>query len=77
MKTIYCIALEGNGPTGVDWFFVKKARDEALGTTGADEEIAFSIEVPNKASRDKITDLADRAAWEKSYLKSTRGKEKS
>lgn len=67
MKTIYCIALEGEGATGVDWFYQADKREDAAGTTGATEEVMFEIEVPEHATHAEITELADAAAWEKSY----------
>lgn len=66
--TIYCIALEGNRETGVNWYFDKAERDAARGTLGADIEVLFEMSVPGNAGPGKITKLADRAAWDKSYL---------
>ena len=68
MKTIYCIALEGNGPTGVDWYSTRAERDAAKGTTGAEQEVLFEMPVPKRATHAQITDLADQAAWAKTYF---------
>lgn len=67
MKTVYCIALEGNAITGSEWRPTKEERDALLGTLGAEEEICFELEVPNRASRAQITDLVDEAAWLQTY----------
>lgn len=64
---IYCIALEGEGPTGVNWYYNRTKRDLALGTTGADEEVAFEVRVDDNATYDQITKEADDAAWEKDW----------
>ena len=68
MVTLHCIALEGEGLTGVNWYRCKEDRDAQLGKTGAQEEVAFDIEVPFAASDERKTELADAAAWNKSYL---------
>jgi hypothetical protein len=70
-KTIFCIALEGDGVTGVDWFAMECDRKKALGNTGATEEVPFEIQVPLNLTDKQITALADDAAWTKSYLKAT------
>lgn len=67
MKTVYCIALEGNAVTGVDWYDTDEAREKAKAKTGAEQEIYFTLEVPDEASDDEITDLVDDAAWNKTY----------
>lgn len=68
MRKIYCIALEGEMETGVNWYAKKTNRDAARGYTGAETEIAFTIVVPRAATLDEITQLADRAAWDKTYI---------
>jgi hypothetical protein len=68
MKTLYCIALEGNGPTGVDWYDTRADRDAAATHTGAEEEIYFTLEVADGLNDDEMTELADDAAWEKDYV---------
>lgn len=70
VKTIYCIALEGNQVTGVNWYHSAGSRDEMLGATGAEIEITFEMTVPVTANADEITDLADQAAWNKTYVPS-------
>lgn len=68
MKNVFCIALEGNGPTGVDWYRYKENRELAKGTTGAEKEVYFDLQVPVNASDEEITDLADDAAWNKTHF---------
>lgn len=67
-KTVFCMALDGEGVTGVNWYAMKSDRDQALSTTGATEEIAFEIQVPLNLTGEQITKLVDEAAWDKSYL---------
>ena len=67
-RTIYCIALEGDAETGVEWYFNEVPRDAARGTLGAEKEVPFEMLVPANASNEEITKLADRAAWEKTYF---------
>lgn len=68
VKTVYCIALEGDQVTGVNWYYSDNTRDDCLGSTGAELEVPFNLIVPVGASSDEITDLADQAGWNKSYL---------
>ena len=67
MKTVYCIALEGNAITGSEWRASKADRDAILGTLGAEIEICFELEVPNNATPEQITNLVDEAAWLQTY----------
>lgn len=67
-KIVFCIALEGDGPTGVDWYRTAEERDAASGSTGATTEIRFNLRVPAEASKEDVDRLADVAAWEKSYI---------
>jgi hypothetical protein len=76
MRLIYCIALEDRkgvgGATGVNWYRTKEARDAALGTTGAAEEVPFTFDLHEETddpepSDDDITDIADSIAWEMDY----------
>lgn len=67
-KTVFCIALEGAGPTGVNWYPTAEARDAAKGSTGARKEVAFDLNVPSDATREQINLLTDDAAWSKAYL---------
>lgn len=67
-RTIYCIALEGDAETGVEWYFNEVQRDAASGTLGAEKEVPFEMPVPANADNEEITKLADRAAWEKTYF---------
>jgi hypothetical protein len=69
MKIVHCIALEGNGPTGVNWYHQHQAREDAKGTTGAEREVYFDLQVPPLATADQITELADDAAWSMTYIK--------
>lgn len=69
MITIYCIAMDGEGPTGVDWFWRQNVRDSKLGRTGAEIEVPFEIRVPSDFTYDQTTEAADDAAWNKTYLK--------
>lgn len=67
-KKIYCLALEGEAITGVDWYADRSNRDSAIGTTGAEMEIQFDIQVLKTAAPSEITAAAEDAAWHKTYL---------
>ena len=67
MKKVYCIALEGSGITGADWYCYRENRDSAKGTTGAEIEVAFDCVVSDDATDDEITDTVDYMAWTKNY----------
>lgn len=67
VRTVFCIALDGNANTGSNWYDKEMDRDAATGTTGATEEIVFNLEVPALASTEEITKAVDDAAWTKSY----------
>lgn len=67
MRTVYCIALEGEWDTGVDWYDKREDREAAKGKTGAEKEIYFTMEVPDDADDDEVTLLVDTAAWEMEY----------
>lgn len=68
MKTIFCIALKGEGATEVDWYHYQENRDEAIGTNGSKSETPFELSVPKFATTDEITDLAEEAAWINSHF---------
>lgn len=59
MKSIYCIALEGESLTGSLWFHTEALRAAALGTTGADKEVCFTVRVAADATDLMITTLVD------------------
>ncbi len=64
LKTIYCIAIKGDGAGGgVYWYDTEKAREAAMGSSTATEDVSFELSVPANASDDEITELADSAAW--------------
>jgi hypothetical protein len=64
MKSVHCVALKGDqAGGGVAWYGTEEARNAALGSTGAMEEIPFALSVPVNASDDEITELVDSAAW--------------
>lgn len=67
-KTVYCIALEGDQVTGALWYHLKSGRDSVMGATGAELDVPFTLDVPEIATHDEITNLVDQAAWNKSYL---------
>lgn len=70
--TIHCIALDGDGAqTGVDWYWLHEVRERKLGFTGAEIEAPFELQVPAGATYEEITQAADEAAWNKTYLKET------
>ncbi|WP_321935504.1 hypothetical protein [Paraburkholderia sp. J8-2] len=62
-KTIYCIAREGD-VGGVSWFATPEHRSSAQRFAG---DVDFDLDVPSGATRDEVSALADRAAWEKWY----------
>lgn len=68
MKTVFCIALTGEGTTGSEWYYKKDDRDSAKGTTGAQSEVYFTIEVEDSLSRGEITEAVDAAEWEGRYI---------
>ncbi len=68
IKTVYCIALEGEEGTGSLWYYLKAERDSVLGATGAELDVPFTLNVPEIATHAKITGLVDQAAWNKTYL---------
>jgi hypothetical protein len=63
-QTVYCVALEGETAGGVDWY-----RDAASRSAKRHDatDVCFDLDVPQGASRDEITALADQAAWGKWY----------
>ncbi|VVE35698.1 hypothetical protein [Pandoraea terrigena] len=63
-RTVYCAALEGDTVGGVDWYPNASTRAEKHHDQ---KDVWFDLHVPEGASNDEITALADRAAWEKWY----------
>lgn len=67
LRTVYCIALAGEATTGSEWFFKREDRDAAKGTTGAEYEIYFTMEVDHALNHEEITVSVDRAEWDGTY----------
>lgn len=59
MKTVYVIAMEGEGPTGLDWYDTREARDAAGGKSGAEYEVHFEMEVDPDEEHDMAEEVDD------------------
>ncbi len=72
LQTIYAISLEDESVGGVNWYFSKQKRDQALlhGIDGytTDQLVPFEFQIPEGATHDEITDMADTLMWEGEFL---------
>lgn len=64
LKTVFCIALEGQTAGGVDWFPDAAVRNQQPRES---DHVRFDLDVPANATAAEIDDLADQAAWNKFY----------
>ncbi|WP_321907942.1 hypothetical protein [Burkholderia cepacia] len=63
-KTVYCVAIEGESFGSVNWYHDAANRtEEYLG----DDHVFFDLDVPEGATKEEITSLAELAAWEMWY----------
>lgn len=66
MKTVYCVDVG----CGVDWYVTSQQRIDGV---YAAEEVWFDLDVAEGSTPQQITELADKAMWEKWYDETREG----